>query len=327
MDRRTGQGVTADPRVTVIGATRNARPVTRLTYASFRRHTPEPVRVLVADNGSTDGTLDDLRRLDWVTVFSLDERKRRAREEALEARRTLRKLKKKMDALFAECPAGQRSLLEKLTTGVEIVLPTDSELCQHSTALDWLAPQVDTPYFLLLDSDVEFLAPGWLSDLVDLAEAEGLAAVGEFEPGRFPCQDRLATYLLLLRTDAFRGLGVPFRQVLRFGDPREEERWYARARHHVLDPSAFDGFPSAAFYDTAAALFEEMQRQGVPWKPFPPGVAAKFRHLGQMSWSADAHDDYVGVELLRAHVRVAGEYARTRLRDQYDGGLPGWQPC
>ncbi|MDK1349128.1 hypothetical protein QNO09_38980 [Streptomyces sp. 378] len=312
--------------MTVIGATRNARLATRLTYASFRRRTPEPVRVLVADNGSTDGTLDDLRRLDWLTVFSLEERRRWAREEAAEARRTLEKLRRDLDALVAECPAGQRSVLDRLRTEVEIVVPDDGELCQHSTALDWLAPQVDTPYFLLLDSDVEFLSPGWLGDLVGFADAEGLAAVGEFEPGRFPCRDRLATYLLLLRTDVFRALGVPFRQALRFGDPREEERWYSRARHHVLDPSAFDGFPSAAFYDTAAVLFERLQREGLPWKPFPPTVAAKFRHLGQMSWSADARDDYAGVELLREHVRVAAEYAGTRLRDHYDGGLPGWQP-
>ncbi|MGW6978368.1 glycosyltransferase family 2 protein [Streptomyces sp. NPDC054932] len=312
--------------MTVIGATRNARLATRLTYASFHRHTLEPVRVLVADNGSTDGTLDDLRRLGWLTVFSLDERKRRAREEAAQARSTLEKLRTDLDALVAECPAGHRSVLDRIRTEVEIVVPDDGELCQHSTALDWLAPQVDTPYFLLLDSDVEFLSTGWLSDLVDLADAEGLAAVGEFEPGRFPCRDRLATYLLLLRTDAFRALGVPFRQVLTFGDPLEEERWYSRARHHVLDPSAFDGFPSAAFYDTAAALFERLGREGLPWKPFPPAVAAKFRHLGQMSWSADAHDDYVGVELLREHVRVASEYAGARLRDHYGGGLPGWQP-
>ncbi|MFE1829768.1 glycosyltransferase family 2 protein [Streptomyces yangpuensis] len=312
--------------MTVIGATRNARPATRLTYASLRRHAPDGIRVLVADNGSTDGTLEDLRRLEWLTVVSLDERRRRAREEAAQARRTLEKLRRDLDALVAECPPGQRSVLDGLRTDVEIVVPDDEELCRHATALDWLAPQVDTPYFLLLDSDVEFLSPGWLEDLVALADAEGLAAVGEFEPGRFPCRDRLATYLLLLRTDVFRALGVPFRPLLRFGDPREEERWYARARHHVLDPSAFDGFPSAAFYDTAAVLFEHLQREGLPWRPFPSAVAAKFRHLGQMSWSADAHDDYVGVELLREHVRAAGEYAGARLRDHYGGGPPGRPP-
>ncbi|MFD5620038.1 glycosyltransferase family 2 protein [Streptomyces yangpuensis] len=82
--------------MTVIGATRNARPATRLTYASLRRHAPDGIRVLVADNGSTDGTLEDLRQLEWLTVVSLDERRRRAREEAAQARRTLEKLRREL---------------------------------------------------------------------------------------------------------------------------------------------------------------------------------------------------------------------------------------
>lgn len=62
------------PRVTVLCVTRNAREAVELTLESFRRRTPEPVRVLVADNGSDDGTLDYLRGLSWIELETLDER-------------------------------------------------------------------------------------------------------------------------------------------------------------------------------------------------------------------------------------------------------------
>ncbi|MFC6023200.1 glycosyltransferase family 2 protein [Plantactinospora solaniradicis] len=309
--------------VTVIGATRNARVATRLTYASFRRHTPEPVRVLLADNGSVDGTLEDLRRLDWVTVWSLDERKRLAEADVARVRRGIRRLAAGLDSLAEELPDRQRSLLERVRTEIDVRVPSDEELCRHSTALDWLVTKVETPYFLLLDSDVEFLDTGWLTDLVDLAEREGLAAVGEYEPARFPVQPRLATYLLLLRTDVFRSLRVPFRSVLRFGDPDEERRWHARELDPVLDPSAFDGYGSAAFYDTAAVLFERIQQRELPWRSFPREIADKFHHLGHMSWAADAGHEYVGVELLHEHVRAANEHALHRLASCYGGGALG----
>lgn len=60
--------------VTVVCATRNALDAVRLTFSSFRRYTPEPCVVLVADNGSTDGTLEYLRSLRWLTVFPLEQR-------------------------------------------------------------------------------------------------------------------------------------------------------------------------------------------------------------------------------------------------------------
>ena len=60
------------PSVTILCATFNARDAVRLTFASLQRHTPEPRVLLVADNGSTDGTLDDLRALPWVEIFELD---------------------------------------------------------------------------------------------------------------------------------------------------------------------------------------------------------------------------------------------------------------
>ncbi len=47
----------------------------RLTFETLRECTPESVEVLVADNGSTDGTLEYLSRLDWLDVVPLDRRR------------------------------------------------------------------------------------------------------------------------------------------------------------------------------------------------------------------------------------------------------------
>jgi hypothetical protein len=312
------------PSVTVIGATRNARTATRLTYASFRRHTPERPPTLVADNGSTDGILADLKRTPWLRVFSLEERKRELSVTCAEAQCIEPALAARLDRFAAQLPPNQRALLDKMRVELDFEVPPDEELRHHAPALDWLTSKVATPFFVLLDSDVEFLASGWLSDLVTLAEREGLAAVGEYEGPYHPCRPRLATYLLFIRTEAFKSLSVPFQSRLIFGHKQEERRWYSSTRNHVLDPSKFDGYPSAAFYDTGALFFEKMQQAGLKWATFPDSIASKFRHLGQMTWSADADDDYVGIEYLRDHVRTATIYAKTRLQLLYREELSQW---
>src|SRR5688572_29089417 len=98
------------PRVTVICATRNAREAVRLTLSSFRRYTPEPCVVLVADNGSTDGTLDDLRAIPWLTVFSLEERRALMRAEAEQVYDTVSTLNGRLDAYVATLPVSERTL-------------------------------------------------------------------------------------------------------------------------------------------------------------------------------------------------------------------------
>ena len=64
------------PEVTILCATRNGRDVVRLTLSSLRRFTPEIYRILIADNGSTDGTLDYLSGLEWIQLFRRDRSKR-----------------------------------------------------------------------------------------------------------------------------------------------------------------------------------------------------------------------------------------------------------
>jgi hypothetical protein len=315
--------VNGRPLVTVIGATRNVRAVTHLTYASFRRFTPEPVVVLVADNGSTDGTLEDMRLLNWLRVYSLADRRLDMEAKAERARILLKRVDDALDDLSASISEPERHILQKMRRKANVVVPTLEEMRHHAPALNWLASHVETRYFLLLDSDVEFLQPGWLSELIAIAEQEDLGAIGEYEPGQYPCMPRLATYLLLIRTDTFRSLKTSFSSELRFSDDHERQRWYSQQHDDVLAASAFDGYSSAAFYDTAALLFEGIVRRGIAWRPFPATTAAKFRHFGHMTWSEDAKDGYQGLDAIRAHVRAMNEYAVARLNLEYGATWAG----
>jgi len=196
-----------EPLVTVLCATRNAREVVRLTLASLHRYMPEPATVLVADNGSTDGTLQDLRALPWLTVFSVEDRQ---------------------------------------TTSTA-----------HGPALDWLAARVRTRYFLTLDSDVEFLAPGWLGYMLELAETQDLTALGVYEPGVARVRERLAPFVLLMRAAEFRKLYVSFQPFIRIDDAEEAQRWLARRprvdRDYNLDADEAASYHTAAVYPTGGA--------------------------------------------------------------------------
>jgi GT2 family glycosyltransferase len=263
------------PQTTVICATRNAREAVRLTLSSFRRYTPEPCTVLVADNDSTDGTLDDLRATPWLTVFSLQERQSQT------------------------CTKAGKSV---------------ANFTGHGAALDWLAARVATPYFLTLDSDVEFFGPGWLSEMLACVEARGLVAIGEYEPGRVGYRPRLAPHLLLLRTDAFRALRVSFQSFEYVEDPSEVQRWCARPASFFVDPRELASYRTVALYATGAALFERLVQTRAGWSAIPEATTRKFLHLGHMSWAADISETGSGGQRIRTEYASRLAYVRERLR-------------
>ena len=243
--------------VTIVCATLNAREAVQLTFESLARCTPEPVELLVADNGSTDGTLEYLQSLNWPHVFPLNDR-----------------------------------------SGAS----TD-----HGSTLDWLTARVQTPYVLTLDSDVEFLARGWLSDMLEYARDEQLDALGVFEPAVGAYRERLAPYVLLLRTAALRAIATSFRSFVRIADPLEADRWQRRTARENLEVAELETYRTAAFYPTAAAVFAQLQQRGFRWASLPPGLAASFRHIGHMSW-AEADSGRLGHQ----HI-VRQAYIRARL--------------
>jgi glycosyltransferase involved in cell wall biosynthesis len=241
----------------------------RLTFETLRECTPEPVSVLVADNGSTDGTFEYLSTLDWLDVVPLDHR--RAERNA----------------------------------------PPDVSM--HGPTLDWLVKQVETPYVVTMDSDVEFYEPGWLTALLRCTAADpNLAAVGELEPGIGGYAPRLAPYLLLLRAEVPAQLNVAFRGFSNTSDPDEVRRLQAIGPRWRLDESELLDFPNLRVYSTGAVLFEAMQRRGLAWADTPPAVRRMYRHIGHQSWGDRPEDAPGQAEFARADA-ASREYVRNRL--------------
>ena len=75
MPQAWASNAVSPPDTTILCAARNGGDAVRLTLSSLRRFTPEAYRMLVADNGSTDGTRDYLASLDWIELFKRDPRR------------------------------------------------------------------------------------------------------------------------------------------------------------------------------------------------------------------------------------------------------------
>jgi hypothetical protein len=320
------------PLVTVVCATRNARAAVRLTVASLLRHTPIPFRLLVADNGSTDGTLGDLQAVAGVRVFSLPERRADLARRAAWQDQVLARLDERRGrAAIAAGPAARVVVArgrETLGAG-RGVGPTgatgpvggpggdDGLVTLHGPTLDWLCDRVTTPFTVTLDSDVEILDPRWLPEMLSFMEREQLVALGPYEPGEGAYQARLAPHLLMLRTEEVRTLGTSFLGGTTTADPEERRRWEHGRRSFAVDLRDLAGYPTTTVYPTGAVLFQTMVARQMRWQPLPPELAATFHHFGHMSWGG-ADDDDGGDPAVRAdHATVAHDVHERWLAQNY----------
>jgi len=279
-------------RVTVVCATRNARPAVRLTFASFFRHNPDRWRVFVADNGSTDGTVSDLQAWPGIQVVSLAQRtalQRRQREIDRQAVARLRR--------------DNRATAGLLSAGLDSTWLDGDEMAEHGATLDWLVGRVTTPDVLVMDSDGEFRSGGFLDKALALAERERLDALGTYEPGHLGYRPRLAPHLLLLRTDAIRAVDVSFRGGSVTVDPEEAQRWQVHSRRFELDPVDIQLFPTTRIYPTGGYLFEKLVARGYRWADLPSDLAAGYHHFGRLSWGDLADSDGGSAAARHDHAR------------------------
>jgi len=259
--------------VTVVCATYNARPAVRLTFASFFRHNPGPWPVYVADNGSTDGTLEELQPWPGIQAITLRQRIALSHQEQALNRRAIALL----DRRYPDHGLQLAAASDQGDPGPEAI-------AEHGATLDWLTARVGTPFVLALDSDVEFLADGCLDAMLAYAERQGLDALGVYEPGHRGYSARLAPYVLLLRTAVIRRLGLSFRGGSVTADPDEARRWQARPPRYRLEHGELDHYPTTRVYATAAYMFERLVAEGRPWADLPTDIAARFHHYGHLSW-------------------------------------------
>ena len=147
---------------------------------------------------------------------------------------------------------------------------------KHAEWLDlWLA-RCTTRYAVFSDSDVEYRAPGWLSDLVETATTTSAAMVCarmQTPPERYvhpvtgaerKLAPRPTPWLLMLDVEQVHG-----RVDAGFG------------YRDVDDPTAFGG---KVAYDVGAAYFAALEAAGLTWAEMPPAWQPKFRHFGGLTW-------------------------------------------
>lgn len=181
----------------------------------------------------------------------------------------------------------------------------------HAEWLDrWIAT-CDADYAVFVDSDVEFLRPGWLSELLgaaadqraDLVYAETLAGSQSFTVPRsgelVELASRPAPWLFLADVRRARAVGVSFAEIAR---DREEG-----GRRRV--------------YDVGGWFFSEARRSGLTYHVMDPRYRDRYRHFAGASWQL--HDrsgsflrlsthEWIELRLQAARARDAGEPWRER---------------
>lgn len=200
---------------------------------------------------------------------------------------------------------GSVPMLQDLERRGWLRLETVSGGRKHAEWLDHWVVTCPARYCVFSDSDVEYLAAGWLDDLVGATVRSGAALTcarmqwppPEFNHPTTGAARRLAPrptpWLFLLDLDQVRGrVDTSFRY-------RDE-----------VDADAYGG---KVAYDVGAAYYAELCRVGLDWTEMPDAFQAKFRHYGGLTWlKASARASWrvrakqlTKAGIVRAHLRRA----------------------
>jgi hypothetical protein len=147
---------------------------------------------------------------------------------------------------------------------------------RHPEWLDGWVASCPTRYAVFSDSDVEYLAHGWLSDLVGRAVETGAALVCarmQWPPDTFVHPVTGAARRLAPRPTPWLHM-LDLEQVRTLVDA-------SYAYRDVADPTAFGG---KVAYDVGAAYFEALDRAGLRWAEMAPEWQGSFRHFGGLTW-------------------------------------------
>jgi glycosyltransferase involved in cell wall biosynthesis len=186
---------------------------------------------------------------------------------------------------------GTLEMLEGLRTSARIGVELETGYSKHADWLDHWHRNCRERWAVFADSDIEFLRPGWLADLVTTARQTGLALVAAeyLEGGRViePVAHRAvhavarpAPWLLLLDVEQTRVVDRSFRYT------------------QVETKAVPEGLLS---YDIGAAFFEDFKTAGLTWQLMPSSFRRSYRHYSGMSWRRSAGGPRE--RLLRARVR------------------------
>jgi hypothetical protein len=276
----------------------------------------------VADNGCDVEGGAFLAAQRWIRIFPVADRISADYAEYQTSIEALESTWAKLATIRTTLNDRERRVLDELTRRVKADPPQSAEdIAQLGQTIDWMLPKVTTRYAVLVDCDVEFRYPGWLSEIVKLMDRSRIDLLGFVEPTPHPVAERFATFVLAMRTHEICALQRSFATHLEFDDCLEAARWHAQPHGKFLDTTAFDDYPTARFYDTAARVYEAAQRQGLRCAEFPAQWRERFLHLGHMAWSDKIDESYQGWGSLRFQRQQALAYAQSRCNELGIGSL------
>lgn len=171
---------------------------------------------------------------------------------------------------------------------------------RHGQWIDLWRAQCDTPYLVVLDSDVMCMQHGWLERLIDATDGVGLAAYGHCEPRHYVEQ----------RNTGMQGVD---QLVLGRPDPCVFVLDQARTAHvevsFAWQPAGdVDARPFLA-HDTAGAFAARLVEEGIGWRTIPTEHRADFRHFGGRSYNSPR----LGRHEARIRLVVLANLVRLRL--------------
>ena len=300
-------GAQMKPEVTIICATRNALSAVKLTLLSLKRHTSGSFKLLIADNDSDDGTLEFIKTLPFAREYSIEERIRTFSEVGENQFINIRRSEKDHGLVIKSPVRSKEDMGELEPSFVDFFMG-------HGQTLDWLARQVDTPFFVTLDSDVEFYASEWLSNAISIMKENNIDVMGQLHPGNGICQPRLTPDILFIRKSKFIQLSASLASFTWGGEKEKALMWAFQKHSPAFSENEVVGYTDIRIYDTAAFFFECVKKAGVRWMETPETVKKMYSHLGHMSWASNSANTSHEGESIQNNYQTTMNYLSTRLK-------------
>ncbi|MGA2837609.1 MAG: glycosyltransferase [Acidimicrobiales bacterium] len=167
---------------------------------------------------------------------------------------------------------GTQEFLRRMAARGFLTLQESPADTSHSDWIDRWRRECRTKYFVIVDSDVEFLEIDWLPRLVAALDSRSMVAYG----------------VIPEMTYRETGYGEPFEYTLLVRpDPcvllLDHER-----THHIAASFAWreeaDRWPPERAYDTAGFFALALEQEGLTWEAMSDSVRRCFKHCGGRSW-------------------------------------------
>ncbi len=178
-------------------------------------------------------------------------------------------------------------------------LPADTS---HSDWIDRWRNECRTKYFVVVDSDVEFLEPNWLPRLLAALGSKSMLAYAvapemSYRETRF---GEPFEYTLLMRPDPC---------VLLLDHARTQMITTSFAWREVTHRS-----PPEKAYDVGGYFAKALEQKGHSWAAMPASVQNSFNHFGGRSWKKRLRPR--GIRDLRQGVRLRATILLLRVLDR-----------